>query len=226
MDRRRSIRRLGSILVAIFTVALVGLAPSASWAGEDAESSGPETLDALLGAFATVTGLEAEFVEEKQLGLLSTPLESSGYLYFEAPGRLARHTVRPTPSIVVVEEDAVRMEGPDGVQIVDVSAHPQIRPLVASLLWLFEGRRDALEEAWTLDFSAADGSWELAMTPRDADLASIIARMTFVGTGSGVDSIRVEETNGDTSVTRIGAANSHRVFTDAERARFFGQASP
>src|SRR5512134_3013687 len=60
------------------------------------------TVDELLTGFAKMPGLYAEFRQESHFGLLAEPLVDTGTIHF-ADGRLARRTLAPTPSVVVMD---------------------------------------------------------------------------------------------------------------------------
>ncbi|MFW6051020.1 MAG: outer membrane lipoprotein carrier protein LolA [Myxococcota bacterium] len=183
-------------------------------------------LDALLSAFARMPGLEAAFVEEKHMALLAKPLVSRGRLYFTSPGLLLRRVRSPRPSEVVVTPRAVRFRDGDGEQTIDLRSRSEVRPLVETMVWLLEGDREALESAYRMAFRERGEGWTLALTPRSAPLSKLVARIRVRGEGYAVREIRVEETSGDATVTRITDVNPRRTFTDREKRKLFGTATP
>ena len=84
-------RPLLALSLALCCVTLAGASPTSS----QAQPAAP-TLERLLAGFASMTGMSARFVEEKQIALLARPIRSEGVLYFTAPGRLMRRVTSPT----------------------------------------------------------------------------------------------------------------------------------
>ena len=87
----------------MFACALLGARGVA--AAEAARPTEPPTLEALMARDGRPSGREARFREQKQLALLSEPIESRGTLYFVPPDRLCRETTEPTRSRLVIDGD-------------------------------------------------------------------------------------------------------------------------
>ena len=223
-------RRLALLLAAagIFAFAPLAEAQPETPATEAVPGSDQgETIELaqLLSAFAAMPGLEASFVEEKHLGMLARPLTSSGTLYFTQPGLLHRRVDSPRPSTVVITPDTLRFTDESGTEEIDLRSRADVRLFVESLVWILAGDQAALDATYESEFSADSERWTLVLTPRDSPLADVIATLTISGTGLNVEEIRVDETIGDATVTRISQANPHRTFDDAERAELFGDGS-
>lgn len=216
-------------LACLFSAAIALSAPVAAQApAGDAQPvdagavAAPESADALLEAFASMPGLEAEFVEEKHIALLAAPLVSSGRLYFAPPGFLHRVVESPTRSTTVVTPERVRFTDDTGTEEIALAARPELRALVESMVWLLAGDIDALRGVYSIAFEPGDDeSWALTLTPQEEPLSHLIARMEVLGAGLRVETIRVVETTGDETVTRITDANPAREFSPDERTRLF-----
>jgi hypothetical protein len=170
-------------------------------------------------------GLEARFVEEKRLGLLAAPLVSRGRIYFTHPGLLLRRIEEPTRSEVVITPSELRIREPGHVEVIDLRSRGDVRPFVESLVWILAGNREALEAAYRIRFERSDAvreAWTLTLVPRRAPLDRLFREIRITGTGLAVNEIRVTETNGDETLTRILEANPARRFSDAEKRRLFG----
>ncbi|MFK7895792.1 MAG: outer membrane lipoprotein carrier protein LolA [Myxococcota bacterium] len=211
-----------------------------------AKADEPKSVKELLAAFREMPGFEARFVEDKHLALLAIPLRSEGRLYFAPPALLLRDVLSPSPQRVLLQGNQVRLSSgpgangasdPSGVvreQVIDLSARPEIRPLVESVLWLLSGDEAALEgafeiefvpsklEADTLEAESGGDEWILRLIPRDDALAQLLARLVVRGRGMETTEIAVEESSGDRSVMRILEPNPARVFSEAERESIFG----
>ena len=212
------------LLSSVLLLASVGsAAPSA--AAEPAARA--VTLNGLLKAFSGMPGLEAKFVEEKHLSLLAQPLKSEGRLFFTRPGLLLRRVETPRRSEVVITPEALVLRDADGKQNIDLRERPDIRPFVESLVWILAGDEQKLAKVFALKFepARADAPWKMTLTPRAAPLDKLITSIEITGSGLRVQQIRVRETSGDETVTRILEANPARTFDAGERKRLFGTKS-
>lgn len=186
-------------------------------------------LDSLLSAFARMPGLEARFEEHKYLALLSVPLRSEGRLFFSPKRRLLRRVESPRQQDILVSPNQVRIIEGDRVEIIDLAARSEIRPLVESLLWIFSGDRAALERAFIPDFHIdAQGDhgiasrWTLQLIPKNPSLSALLHSLSISGAGWAAEQIEVSEKEGDRSVMRIFEANPERRFTSQEESLLFG----
>ena len=179
------------------------------------------SLGELMAAFAQMPGLEATFEEEKHIGLLAAPLRSSGRLYFMRPGRLARFVDAPRPSQVLITPEMVHFSDATGSQMIALTGRPELSALVESMVWLLSGDAASLNGAYAPAMTGTTEAWTLTLTPREEPLSHLIAEMTVMGSGYAVQEIRVVETTGDETRTRILDADPAREFTDEERERLF-----
>ena len=177
----------------------------------------------LLGRFAGMSGLQAEFREEKRMALLAAPLVNEGTIYF-TPGkrpRLARHTTRPSPSVVVIDGAAIRLADGAGREEISLDKSPAVRLFVDSFVKIFAGDREALAAMYTLDLTAAGQGWTLRLSPRVAPLDRVIERVEITGEGVVIATMRVVEVGGDEALTTFSAVNPRRSFSAQEQATLF-----
>jgi hypothetical protein len=142
---------------------------------------------------AGASGVEARFREEKQLALLSEPIESRGTLYFVPPNRLSRETREPSASRLVIDGDRVSFRDAAGGQTVDLSASPIAREYVANFVVLFGGDLDALRKRYEPHFRADANGWTLELVPRAARLREFITRVTLSGRGRALERMEMIE---------------------------------
>lgn len=204
-----------SLLLALFFASLC--------ASPAAAKDEPATLDALLEAFAGMPGLEAKFVEEKRMALLAAPLTSKGRIYFAPPGLLARHVESPRRSKVVITPEALRFADARGAKKIDLGARPDVKLFVESFVRVLAGDREALGHIYDIEFTPATEAapWQIQLTPKGPPLSKLVEHLRIRGRGLVVETIRVKETGGDESLTRIVEADPAREFTAAERKKLF-----
>ncbi len=190
-----------------------------------------KTKSDVFAALATLKGLEADFVETKRLALLAAPLTSKGTLYFERPGRLARHVTEPSRSQVVITPERLEMTDASGkTERLELGSRPDVKLFVESFVKVLAGDEASLSSLYAIRFTpageAAAGAahWRMTLTPKASGprgIGALIAKLEITGTGPRVEAITVVETSGDSTLTTITRADPTRRFTDAERASLF-----
>lgn len=188
----------------------------------------PASFAELLEGFARTTGLEARFEEEKSLALLAVPLRSRGRLYFAPPSTLLRRVEEPYPQDVLVVGDQVRISDDSGEKTIDLGARSEVRPLIESMLWIFTGNLEALERTYDVDYQVVESGeekgrrWQARLLPKHEPLSRIVRELRVSGNGRIADTLELDETSGDRTLTRISDANPMRRFDAAERRALFG----
>jgi len=172
---------------------------------------------------AGAPGVVAKFREQKQLALLSEPLESRGTLYFVPPNRLARETSEPSRTRLVIDGDRFWFRDAAGSQAVDLSASPIAREYVSNFIVLFNGDLGALRKRYEPRFSADAHGWRLELRPRGKPLSDFIERVTLAGSGRALDRMELVEAGGDRTTTWFEEVRSDRAFSDEELARIFSE---
>lgn len=211
------------VLLALLLAAPAFAAPEAAKpTAAEAPAKPVADLDALLGAFRAVDGLEARFTEEKRMALLAAPLVSAGALYYARPGHLRRQIETPRPAVVVIGPETLWLKDERGTETIDLAARRDVAAFAESLVLIFAGDRARLEATYTIAFEPAADGWKLSLTPKVEPLSKLVSAIHITGRGPAVETIRVAETSGDETITRIESADPTRRFDAAERAKLFG----
>lgn len=172
---------------------------------------------------AGAPGVVAKFREQKQLALLSEPLESRGTLYFVPPDRLSRETSEPSATRLVIDGDRFSFRDAAGSETVDLSASPIAREYVSNFIVLFNGDLGALRKRYDPRFSADAHGWRLELRPRGKPLSDFIERVTLEGRGRALDRMELVEAGGDRTTTWFDEVRTDRAFSDEELARIFSE---
>jgi hypothetical protein len=189
-------------------------------------SQPPSELARVLDRMASSRGVEASFRERKELGLLASPLESRGVIYFAAPDRFARFTLRPGFTALVVSGDDVRLrEGRDG-ETVDLSDSPVARVFVENFVALWSGDRERLERLYVVEFLGDLEHWELRLVPRRKPLSDVIAAISLRGSADRLREMLVAERDGDRTTTIFESLREDRAFSPRELERIFVSGEP
>jgi outer membrane lipoprotein-sorting protein len=200
--------------------------PAAASPAAASDHAAPLTLDALLTRFRGVVGLSAHFHEEKRIALLAQPLISEGTVHYAPPGKIARHTLTPSSSSVVLDGTTLRFGDGTTERSIDVASSPVVRAFVDSFLAVLAGDRAALERSFKVDFHSPGGQkWELVLVPREASLTGILREIRFTGDGLVLSQMRIREASGDEGLTTFSEVDTAHVYSPAEAARVFRVAS-
>lgn len=140
----------------------------------------------------------ASFTEKKYLGILDKPLESSGELSFEAPGRLEKRTLKPRPEAMLLDGDKLTVtlheKRPLNLRLQD---HPEVAALVDSIRGTLSGDQAALEKNYAIDLSGVQGKWLLTLTPVQKALTKIVRQVHIGGADANIKTITFDQADGD-----------------------------
>jgi len=222
--RRRTASALPLLLACVaLPVLAAGSAPGQEAApppGQEAATP-PADLEALMARLAASGGVRARFHETKQLALLAAPLVTEGTLYFAPPDRLARHTVKPAASTVVVRGSRVTLRDENGTQTIDLGSSEAARQFVDNLGVLLRGDLEALRERYEVAFRAHADTWTLDLVPRSREVRRIVATIRVEGRSDVLTRMETREEGGDSTVTVFSDVETGLEFGPADLERYF-----
>jgi hypothetical protein len=167
-------------------------------------SDPPPDFDHLMAALAQRQHGHVTFVERKFLAVLDRPLESSGELFYDAPDRLEKRTVKPRPETLVLAHGVVTAKRGRRTYVLDLREDPQVASLIESIRATLAGDRAALERVFRVTFVGSLENWTLVLKPRDARLTRTVKEFHIEGALDAIHSIEILEADGDRSVMTIG----------------------
>jgi len=153
--------------------------------------------------------LKGEFEQVKTLKGFRNPLVSRGEFLVARGQGVWWHTRQPFESTLVVTRTRLFTRNADGSasNLADAKAQPGLQQVNELIFSLLAADLDTLADKFTIAAEpVAGGGWTLALTPRDPDIAKFLVRATLAGERD-VQSVRIEETHGDTTQIRF----SHQV---------------
>lgn len=145
----------------------------------------------------------ATFIEKKFISILEQPVESSGELLFIAPARLEKRTLKPRPETMVLDGDTLTLERGKRKHVLQLKDYPEVAGMIESIRATLAGDRKALERVYHLALDGDTGHWTLVLTPLDAKVGKVIARIRMEGAGDGVRSVEILQADGDSSLMTI-----------------------
>ncbi|HKT72407.1 MAG TPA: LolA-related protein [Steroidobacteraceae bacterium] len=144
------------------------------------------------------------FVEKKFIAMLDRPLESSGELFYEAPDRLEKRTLKPRPESLVLEHGVLSATRGKRQYTLDLQQYPQVVPLIESIRATLAGDEAALERVFKVSFSGELARWQLDLTPSDPRAAGAVKSIRIEGESDAIHSVEILERDGDRSLLTIG----------------------
>lgn len=212
-----------SLLLPVLGTSATTLALSPASA-QAADPAAQVSVDELLAGFAKMPGLYAEFRQESHFGLLAAPLIDTGTIHF-ADGRLARRTLEPTPSVVVMDDAGIEYGDGESQQRIELDGKPAVRQFVEAFTKIFAGDRAGLEALYRIELTAGEArSWTLTLVPKVSPMDQIIAKVEVTGTELEIAKMRVVETSGDETTTFFAKVDTARKYSKDEKKRLFSVA--
>jgi outer membrane lipoprotein-sorting protein len=226
MTTRSSIVRRLVFIAALPVPGLVGAAAglTISMVAPTAAAAEAVSVDELLAGFAKMPGLYAEFRQESHFALLAEPLVDTGTIHF-ADGRLARRTLAPTPSVVVMDAKGIEYGDGHKTERIELEGKPAVRQFVDAFTKIFAGDRAGLAALYRIEFQAGEGrSWTMTLVPKVAPMDQIIAKVVVSGNDLVIGSMRVVEHGGDETITVFSKVDANRKYTASDKAKLFSVA--
>ena len=160
-------------------------------------------IDQLLRALAQIRTDHSSFVEKKFIAMLDKPVESSGELFYTAPDRLEKRTLKPKPESMILDRDTLVIERRRQVHRLQTQDHPELAAFIDSIRGTLAGERKALERNYRLSLDGTAERWTLQLLPLDERMQAVVKRIRIAGIRDAVRSIEITQADGDSSLMLI-----------------------
>jgi hypothetical protein len=161
----------------------------------------------LLQEFRQVPSVKARFVERKTVALLTAPLESSGTLEYEAPGRLTKTVLKPAPEKMVLQGDRLVIESRRAGKVerrtLSVREHPALWALVESIRGTLAGDLATLNRFYKVELEGTESKWILRLVPSDPSVLAYLSEVRLSGSAAWIERVEMSEASGDRSTMVI-----------------------
>ena len=185
----RTLRRL--LVLALLTASLAHAADA------------PWDIERLMQALARVQVGRADFVETRTIAMLDKPVVSSGQLFYVAPDKLEKRTLKPRPESMIIEGNTLVIERGRQNITMQVDSAPELAGFVNSIRGTLAGDRRALERSFALSLEGPPQRWLLTLKPLDQRMAAAVASIRIAGVQDDVRSVEILQADGDRSVMAI-----------------------
>ena len=159
-------------------------------------------LDAVMSRLALRRHGRVEFVEQRFLAVIDHPVESSGELRYDAPGRLEKRTLLPHAETLVLADGLMSVERGGHRHVLDLRRYPQIAPFIESIRATLAGDRSALEKIFRIEFAGSVQRWSLNLVPLDPKLVRI-SQVKIDGLEDQLTRVEIRQANGDRSLMTL-----------------------
>jgi hypothetical protein len=161
-------------------------------------------LKQLMSELSQIKTAKARFVERKYLSVLKEPLEFSGTLVYTAPSRLEKITLLPKPESLVVEQDKLTIERAGGQRrTLTLQDYPEIWAFVESIRATLAGDLETLSRFYQTSLEGDAERWQLALQPNEQKMRAMVSLIKISGHKNWVDSIEIQEADGDHSLMTV-----------------------
>jgi hypothetical protein len=166
-------------------------------------------LNEVMQRLASVKSAKAEFIETRYLKLLSSPVQSSGVLTYTAPDRFEKHSLKPIEEKMTIYKHLVTLEdiAKGRKNTISPANFPALSALIDAMRGALSGNGNLLAETFKVKIEGAVGQWKLSLVPKEAVQYGYIHRVIVMGKGEIVDSIEVQQADGDKSVMSMKRAS-------------------
>lgn len=181
------------LIFSLFLVLSILLASSISRAESNLD------IDQLMQALASVPSGHASFVEKKSIAILEKPVESSGELFYSAPDRLEKRTLKPKAENMLLDKDKLIVEQRGKKRVLALQNYPEIAAFIDSIRGTLAGDRKSLERTYQLSLEGDAQNWNLILLPIEDKMKKIVAKISIAGSGNVLRTIDILQADGDSS---------------------------
>lgn len=160
-----------------------------------------DTMEDLRTATGKITSVQACFVQEKHLKILSKPLISKGVMYYKAPSSLRWEYKEPISSVLIMQNSHTKRFYNDGKGFKEESSAnmPSMQMVMVQITQWLSGdfKDDPMFEA------EMEAGRKITLTPKEKSLAGIITRIDLhlSNTPGMIDTVLIHE--GPDAYTRM-----------------------
>ena len=160
-------------------------------------------IDQLMHGLAQTRSSHARFVETKSIAMLDEPVESSGELFYSAPDRFEKRTLKPRRETLLVDGDTLLIERGRKKHRLQLQDYPELAAFIDSIRGTLAGDRRALERNYQLGLDGNAARWTLQLLPTTKKMQAVVKHIRIAGARNEVSSIEVTQTDGDSSLMRV-----------------------
>lgn len=166
----------------------------------------PGLAESLLAGMAKTPPVSTPFVQVSYRGVLDRPLIVSGTLKWLGGDRLERGIAKPFVETAQIGDGELSVQRGHGeVHRMPLARAPQAGAMLAGFRALLGGDVSALQKDFTLTAQGGTAHWVITLMPRTDQLKRQLASIVIDGRNHEPRCLTVNDANGDSSITLVGA---------------------
>jgi len=154
---------------------------------------------AWLGESAVIRG---NYVQTREIALLSKPLESHGDFILSEQGLFWRQQSLPASIVIADGSRLVQQIGDRAPEVTDDSSNPMVLPFSRIFLGIFSGDEDSLRTHFEIAFNVTGEAWEIGLTPITEPMSLAIETIILHGR-EYIEDLTVVNRSSDQTVIRF-----------------------
>lgn len=160
-------------------------------------------IDQLMQSMAQIRSGQASFLESKNIAMLNAPIVSEGELFYTAPDRLEKRTIKPKPESMVLQGGTLTIEQGRKKHVLQLQRYPEVAAFIESIRATMAGDRQALERTYALTLSGDSASWALELVPLNDAMKKVVQKIEITGVQNELRNILISQADGDSSLMTI-----------------------
>ncbi|GGP21742.1 outer membrane lipoprotein carrier protein LolA [Silvimonas iriomotensis] len=164
--------------------------------------------------------IRGQFTQSRQLQGVKKPLTSTGSFLVDKQRGVIWKAEKPFPSTLRVTRGEILQKNGDQVMMkLSADKEPTVKTVSGLLFSLFSGDVGSLGKVFNAQGNVSGKNWKLALTPKDAALAKLIAGIQLQGAGT-VEHIQLNAASGDVTQIDMHDVTTGQSLTATENAFF------
>lgn len=160
-------------------------------------------IEQLMHSLAQTRVDHSSYVEKKTIAMLDKPVESSGELFYNAPNRLEKRTLKPKLESMIVDDNTLIIERGRQKRRLQLQEYPELAAFIDSIRGTLAGDRLALERNYRLGLEGSAERWVLLLSPINNKMMGAVKSIRIAGFQNTVHSIEITQADGDSSMMII-----------------------
>lgn len=160
-------------------------------------------IDQLMQSMAKIQSGHASFVESKSIAMLDAPVISEGELFYTAPDRLEKRTLKPKAESMVLQGGTLTIEQGRKKHVLQLQRYPEVAAFIESIRATLAGDLQALERTYDLSLQGDSNRWTMEMLPLNENMKKVVQKIEITGEKNMLRTILISQADGDSSLMTI-----------------------
>lgn len=177
--------------------------PSGASGQATARATGAPALSELLARITLRKATQTRFNERKFIKVLDEPVDSSGVLRYEPPGRLEKRTEKPLREAMLIDGNRLSLERDGRRRTMTTEQLPGVGSLVGGLRDTLAGDEKALAREFRIVVTGTWPRWQMSLLPSTVEGARLVSRIDVRGNERRITEVETLQTDGDRSLMTL-----------------------